>query len=196
MSYLVQCNTCQKWYANQRGLLVHLKYCTERHTNQQDNGDHLFLDHNPLKSCYVQGEHRDPWAVYDNELDELSIEENLSADDRGDSNDEDNQSDSYQNEHSFGQSSTAISKVQIRLNDLINRHKAPLLLYDEIVHLFNDYISSENFSKYGNLCTRQSFIKQLEKSYPSVTSLRPVNKLVTLFMMIVRFRSPFLTFRQ
>ena len=87
MSYLVQCNTCQKWYANQRGLLVHLKYCTERHTNQQDNGDHLFLDHNPLKSCYDQGEHRDPWAVYDNELDELSIEENLSGDDRGDSND-------------------------------------------------------------------------------------------------------------
>ena len=81
---------------------------------------------------------------------------------------------------SFGQSSTAISKVQIRLNDLINRHKAPLLLYDEIVHLFNDYISSENFSKYGKLCTRQSFIKQLEKSHPSVTALRPVNKLVTL----------------
>jgi len=180
MSYLVQCNTCQKWYANKRGLLVHLKYCTERHTNQQDNGDHLFLDHNPLKSCYDQGEHRDPWAVYDNELDELSIEENLSADDRGDSNDEDNQSDSYQNEDSFGQSSTAISKVQIRLNDLINRHKAPLLLYDEIVHLFNDYISSDNFSKYGKLCTRQSFIKQLEKSHPSVTALRPVNKLVTL----------------
>ena len=180
MSYLVQCNTCQKWYANQRGLLVHLKYCTERHTNQQDNGDHLFLDHNPLKSCYDQGEHRDPWAVYDNELDELSIEENLSEDDLGDINDEDNQCDSYQNKDTFGQSSTAISKVQIRLNDLINRHKAPLLLYDEIVHLFNDYISSDNFSKYGKLKTRQSFIKGLEISHPSIIALRPVNKLVTL----------------
>ena len=122
------------------------KYCTERHTNQQVNGAHLFLDHNPLKSCYDQGEHRDPWALYDNELDELSVDENQSADDSGDSNDEDNQSNSYQKDDTFGQSSTAISKVQIRLNDLINRHKAPLLLYDEIVHLFNDYISSENFS--------------------------------------------------
>ena len=162
MSYLVQCNTCQKWYSNKRGLLVHLKYCTERHTSQQDNGNHLFLDHNPLKSCYDQGEHRNPWAVYEDELDELSNGGNLSEDDLGDINDEDNQRDSYQNKDTFGQSSTAISKLQIRLNDLINQHKAPLQLYDEIVHLFNDYISSDNFSKYGKLKTRQSFIKQME----------------------------------
>ncbi len=73
-----------------------------------------------------------------------------------------------------------MSKLQIRLNDIINRHKAPLLLYDEIVHLFNDYISSENFSKYGKLKTRQSFIKGLEISHPSIIALRSVNKLVTL----------------
>ncbi len=72
MSYLVQCNTCQKWYSNQRGLLVHLKYCTERHASQQDNSNHLILDHNPLKSCYDQGEHLNPWAVYEDEFDELS----------------------------------------------------------------------------------------------------------------------------
>ncbi len=113
MSYLVQCKTCQKWYSNQRGLFFHLKYCTERHTSQQDNGNHLFLDHNPLKSCYDQGEHRNPWAEYEDELDELSNEENLSEDDLGDINDEDNQRDSYQNKDTFGQSSTAISKLQI-----------------------------------------------------------------------------------
>ncbi len=126
MSYLVQCNTCQKWYSNQRGLLVHSKYCTERHTSQQDNGNHLFLDHNPLKSCYDQGEHRNPWAIYEDELDELSNSSskeqedvggggnltevdfggNLSEDDLVDINDEDNQHASYKNKDTLGLSSS------------------------------------------------------------------------------------------
>ncbi len=44
-----------------------------------------------------------------------------------------------------GQLSTAISKVQIQLNNLINNHKASLKLYDDIINLFNDYVSSPNF---------------------------------------------------
>ena len=37
-----------------------------------------------------------------------------------------------------GKCLTAVSKLQIRLNDLINRHKAPLQMYDDIVTLFNE----------------------------------------------------------
>jgi hypothetical protein len=44
------------------------------------------------------------------------------------------------------QQSTAISKLQIKLNHLINSNKAPLKLYDDIVDLFNEYISSNNFN--------------------------------------------------
>jgi hypothetical protein len=40
-----------------------------------------------------------------------------------------------------GQQSTAFFKVQIQLNNLINNHKASLKLYDDIVNLFNDYVS-------------------------------------------------------
>ncbi len=83
-------------------------------------------------------------------------------------------------EDTNGQCSTAVSKLQIQLNDRINRHKAPLQLHNEIVNLFNDYISSNNFRKYGKLKTRQSFIKQMEVSHPGVTALRPVNKQITL----------------
>ena len=54
-------------------------------------------------------------------------------------------------EYTNGQCSTAISKLQIQLNDLVNCHKAPLPLYDKIVTLFNDYISSNNFSVYGEI---------------------------------------------
>ena len=42
------------------------------------------------------------------------------------------------------QLSTAVSKVQIKLNNLINNHKASLKLHNDIVVLFNDYIASPN----------------------------------------------------
>ena len=41
-------------------------------------------------------------------------------------------------EQSQGQQSTAASKLQIKLNNLINSHKAPIKLYDDIINLFND----------------------------------------------------------
>ncbi len=50
-----------------------------------------------------------------------------------------------------GQKSTAISKVHIQLNNLINNHKDSLKLYDDIINLFNDYVSSPNFDKYARL---------------------------------------------
>ena len=195
MSNLVQCNICQKWYSNQRGLLIHLGFCKERQTFERSDGNnHLFLGHNPLKSCYDQGEHLDPFAVYEDEFENSSIEHNstcieqveidsvgdFTGDDFGSINSDDNLLDSYEGENISRPCSTAMSKLQVQLNDLINRHKAPIQLHDDIVHLFNDYISSDNFSKYGKLKTRKSFIKQLESTHPGVKALRPDNKQVTL----------------
>ena len=74
MSNYVQCNICQKWYTNQRGLLIHLGYCRERHNASEQNvANHHFVEHNPLKSCYDQGEHLNPFAVYDGEFDNSSM---------------------------------------------------------------------------------------------------------------------------
>jgi hypothetical protein len=156
-----------------------LGFCRERHDSEQNDKNHLLLDHNPLKSCYDQGDHCNPYAVYDNELDNSSIEnstckgqvdngggEYLTEDELGD------QLNNCAGEDTNGQCSTAVSKLQIQLNDLINCHKAPLQLYDKIVNLFNDYISSNNFSNYGKLKTQQSFIKQMEVSHPGVMALR------------------------
>ncbi len=53
---------------------------------------------------------------------------------------DDDQLANYGPEDTNRQCSIAVSKLQIRLNDLINRHKAPLLLYGEIIHLLNGYI--------------------------------------------------------
>ncbi len=41
------------------------------------------------------------------------------------------------------QQSTAASKLQIKLNHLINNNKEPLKLYDDIVDLFNEYMSPD-----------------------------------------------------
>ena len=74
MSNLVQCNICQKWYSNQYGLLIHLQFCRERHANERNDGIHQNCEHNPLKSCYDHGDHLYPWAVYDDDLDNSSME--------------------------------------------------------------------------------------------------------------------------
>jgi hypothetical protein len=65
MSNLVQCNICQRWYSNQHGLLIHLRYCRERHSQEQTDGNHLLIDFNPLKSCNDKSDHLDPFSVYE-----------------------------------------------------------------------------------------------------------------------------------
>ncbi len=43
----------------------------------------------------------------------------------------------------------AVTKLQILLNDLLTKHKASLLLYDEICHLFEQKISTPNFDRFS-----------------------------------------------
>ncbi len=77
------------------------------------------------------------------------------------------------------QPSTAVSMVQIKLNNLINNHKAPLKLYDNIVHLFNEYILSNVFDQFAKLKSRKSFIQSMESSN-HVTHLWPKNRDIML----------------
>ncbi len=72
-----------------------------------------------------------------------------------------------------------MSKVQIKLNNLINNHKASLKLHDDIIDLVNEYISSPNFDKNTTLKSRKTFIRSMESSY-GVTHLRPMNTEVQL----------------
>jgi hypothetical protein len=64
-----------------------------------------------------------------------------------------------------GQRTTAITKLQVILNEVINNHKASLKMHDDIVHLFNKYISSPSFDKYATLKMRKVFIQLMEKSF-------------------------------
>ena len=198
MSNLIQCEICQKWCFNKRSLLTHLGFCRRRHTAFQDDANHVLHEHNPLQSRYNRGDHLNPFAVYDDLDLSNSDDDSVVLDNNNGSNMDTN--DGYSSGDDFimnghdeaaedvlagdnkthGQCSTAVSKLQIRLNNVINSHKAPLRLYDDVIHLVNEYISSDSFSKHAKLRTRKSFIKQIEETHPSIKSLRPVNRQVTL----------------
>ena len=134
MSNLIQCKICQKWCFNKRSLLIHLGFCHQRHTAFQDDANHLLHEHNPLQSRYNQGDHLNPFAVYD-DLDFFNSDDDDSVvlDNNNGSNMDTN---GYSSADEFiingndeaaedvpggdnkthGQCSTAVSKLQIRLN--------------------------------------------------------------------------------
>ena len=73
----------------------------------------------------------------------------------------------------------AVTKFQVLLNDILLKHKASLLLYDEIIHLVSSYISSPSFSRLDKFKSRRSLLQSTEKSL-NTSCLRPVNGTVRL----------------
>ncbi len=74
----------------------------------------------------------------------------------------------------------AVTKFQILLNDLLVKHKASLLLYDEICQLFGQYISSPNFDRFAKFKSRRSLLTSTQKTLNSKT-LQPINGTVRLY---------------
>jgi hypothetical protein len=72
--------------------------------------------------------------------------------------------------------------LQIRLNKLINNHKVSLKLHDNIVDLFNDYISSPFFDQHKKLTQRKQFMQRMEKTlhlkhlHPKFCDIKLYNK--------------------
>ncbi len=73
----------------------------------------------------------------------------------------------------------AVTKFQILLNDLLIKHKTSLLLlYDEICHLFEQYISSPNFSRFAKFKSRRSLLTSTQ--IINSKALQPINGTVRL----------------
>ena len=70
-------------------------------------------------------------------------------------------------------------KILDHLNDLLIKHKASLLLYDEICHLFEQYISSPNFDRFAKFKSRRSLLTSIQKTLNS-KALQPINGTVRL----------------
>ncbi len=73
----------------------------------------------------------------------------------------------------------AVTKFQILLNDLLIKHKSSLFLYDEICHLFEQYISSLNFDRFANFKSRRSLLTSTQKTLNS-KALQPIHGTVKL----------------
>ncbi len=73
----------------------------------------------------------------------------------------------------------AVTKFQVLLNDLLIKHKASLLLYDEICDLFKQYISSPNFDRFAKFKSRRSLLTSTQNTFNS-KALQPINGTVRL----------------
>jgi hypothetical protein len=73
----------------------------------------------------------------------------------------------------------AVTKFQVMLNDLLLKHKASLLLYDEIIDLISIYISSPNFNRLDKFKSRKTLLQSSQKSL-NTSCLRPLNGTVWL----------------
>ncbi len=73
----------------------------------------------------------------------------------------------------------AVKKIQILLNDLLIKHKASLLLYDEICQLFQQYISSPDFDRFAKFKSRRSLLTSTKKTFNS-KALQPIDGTVRL----------------
>ena len=132
--------------------MIHLASCPKKYnTSDESPRDQPHYNHNPLKSSYENYPLNDEFhfASFGDNDDHSSgttseVESILTPDPE--------YHDNFQIE-SQGQYSTAVSKVQIKLNHIINSHKAPLKLYDDVVNLFNEYISSPNLDIYAKFRT-------------------------------------------
>jgi hypothetical protein len=73
----------------------------------------------------------------------------------------------------------AVTKFQVLLNDLLIKHKASLLLYDEICNLFEQYISSPNVDRFAKFKSRRSLLASTQKTF-NLKALWPINGTVRL----------------
>jgi hypothetical protein len=73
----------------------------------------------------------------------------------------------------------AVTNLQVLLNDPLIKHKASLLLYDEICCLFKQYISSPNFDRFAMFKSRRSLLTSTQNTFNS-KALRPISGTVRL----------------
>lgn len=71
--------------------MIHLGFCCQKHASQQEDKNHQHLEHNPLKFCYNQLDHLNPFTVYD-DVDHSSGENSANKDvpDEGEDDDHSN----------------------------------------------------------------------------------------------------------
>ena len=55
--------------------------------------------------------------------------------------------------------------MQLKLQQLFNRNKASLNMYDDMIEIFNSYIASPYFNRYTQLHSRKVFLNSVEELF-------------------------------
>ncbi len=183
-----QCPNCCRWFNNSRSLKLHITSCQKKHfgdgglTKNDDSSPLKLAERNTDLNKYVHEETNDIHVNTDNfHCGNFSNKKrlNLHTSDNmllGTSSyyTDDNISSEETTDHCYhlGNRTTAITKLQVKLNDIINNHKASLKMHDDLVNIFNEYISSPNIDRYAKLKSQKSFIQSMETEL-NVSHLRP-----------------------
>jgi hypothetical protein len=69
--------------------------------------------------------------------------------------------------------------MQLKLQQLFNRNKASLKMYDDMIEIFNSYIASHDFNRYTKLHSRKVFLNQVEELFQT-ESFKPTYGSVVL----------------
>ena len=177
----IQCSKCSGWYANLRGLKIHLLYC-----KKGQNYNETFIEEEyktSLKDPTLHIGLKDQ-SIHPDDADIYPRTAAQSSDNDGDYS-RDNFEDLFNNDvdssfhRPLHRKTKALTKFEIMLNDLLLRHKASLLLYDEIVALVSTYLSSPDFNRYDKIKSRKTLLASTQKSL-NTSGLQPIERTVQL----------------
>ena len=129
-----QCPNCDGWYSNVKGFRHHLRHC-RRSIDVESSEDLHRLIANPTLSIHSSSDVFAPNRTV--QSDEDSSYNNRDLIETFDSYEDINEDDS--DFHPLRRKTMAVTKFQVMLNDLLLKHKASLLLYDEIIELVSIY---------------------------------------------------------
>ena len=175
-----QCPNCCRWFNNSSSLKLHITSCCKKHFGDGESAKNN--DSPPIKSTdgntnlneSFDDEANDIFFETDNvdcgNLLEDRSNDMLVCDNSYCSEDDISSDETTDHCYQLGKRTTAITKFQVKLNDIINNHKASVKMHDDLVNIFNEYILSPNFDKYAKLKSQKSFIHAMETelNVPSV----------------------------
>ncbi len=173
-----QCPNCKCWFNTQKSFKHHIKHC--RRTNCEETGNDIGISAaNPLLSIITPGVETNVFQQsnltqsYEDEYEDIQqikdFVDSTFDSDNWVNNDEELKEDMDDNTSLLQPQIQlmAVTKFQILLNDFLIKHKASLLLYDEICQLFEQYISSPTFDRFAKFKSRRSLLTSTQKTLNS-----------------------------
>jgi hypothetical protein len=170
-----QCSNCKRWFTTQKSFKHHIRHC--RRTNCEETLKAFGISAaNLLLSNFTLGVETNVFQQFnltqlyeDGYNDFQQIDGYVDSTFDSDSwvnNDEELKEDMDDNTSSvlLQIRLTTVTKFQVLLNDLLIKHKASLLLYDEICNLFEQYISPTNFDRFAKFKSRRSLLTSTQKN--------------------------------